>query len=454
MIAQPLGSRDRDSDVAHHLWLCFPDGRDPRSYHGNYPIVREQRPWMELSLRAVPGSPRYLGVAAAHHGQAYGSLVLIDQRRDDDGAMSQVKRMTPLFDFPESEKGPQSYGTPWPLSETYALCVFAGEGQHYGMVLADAFGNHEWLWEDPKLPCLDPIPLRPRPLPPTLPTLTSAPAAAGGTATGRVAVMDVYRSDFAWPAGTRVAALRVVQIFPKTTQNVDEPSIGVAAQSLARGVLGTVPVEVDGSAYFEIPADVPVYFQALDERGLAVQGMRSDAFVHAGELLSCLGCHEPKRQATPVQRRALPMALSRAPSTLTPEAEGSFPLSFPRLVQPVLDRHCVTCRRVAQDASSLAAQRLEQLEQCLRHARRSAYARHGGNGAIVRNQGSRSIAGATGARASNLWQILANGHHKVSLPAEDLRRITLWLDCNSNFFGAYHDTARQLTGETVQPAVQ
>lgn len=32
---------DRDSDIAHHIWHCYPDGRDPRSYHGNWPDKRE-----------------------------------------------------------------------------------------------------------------------------------------------------------------------------------------------------------------------------------------------------------------------------------------------------------------------------------------------------------------------------------------------------------------------------
>jgi len=26
---------DRDTNVAHHIWTCYPDGRDPRSMHGN-----------------------------------------------------------------------------------------------------------------------------------------------------------------------------------------------------------------------------------------------------------------------------------------------------------------------------------------------------------------------------------------------------------------------------------
>ena len=57
---------DRDTNIAHHLWLCYPDGRDPRSYHGNYPanLNRNGRPWMEQSIRAIPGSHRFVATAA------------------------------------------------------------------------------------------------------------------------------------------------------------------------------------------------------------------------------------------------------------------------------------------------------------------------------------------------------------------------------------------------------
>ncbi|MCX7009066.1 MAG: hypothetical protein NTY53_17760, partial [Kiritimatiellaeota bacterium] len=97
---------DRDSDVAHHLWRCYPDGRDPRSAHGNYPDRRELRPWMEMSIRAIPNSHKYIAVSAPHHGEAYGSLVLVDLREPDDRATSQLKRLTPEVPFPESEDAP------------------------------------------------------------------------------------------------------------------------------------------------------------------------------------------------------------------------------------------------------------------------------------------------------------------------------------------------------------
>ena len=169
---------DRDTNVAHHIWNCFPDGRDPRSYHGNYPAKRETRPWMEMDIRAVPGSNKYVATAAAHHGHAFGSLVLIDYRPLDDGAMSQVERITPDVPLPESEGGKtmirerMAYGTAWPLSEDDFLCVYDRRATNRGIYWIDRFGNRELLYRDPEISCLSPIPLRPRPCPPAVPDRT------------------------------------------------------------------------------------------------------------------------------------------------------------------------------------------------------------------------------------------------------------------------------------------
>ena len=448
---------DRDSDIAHHIWLTYPDGRDPRSFHGNYPKVRESRPWMEMSIRAVPGSPRYVAVAAAHHGQAYGSLVLIDHRRGDDDSVSQLRRVTPDVPFPESELHPggQVYGCPWPLSEDYYLCVYDPDGRHYGIYLIDSFGNRELVYRDPQVPALDPIPLRARPKPPLRPTLYDARSDAPHPM-GTVALMNVYESDFEWPQRAQIKALRIVQLFPKTTPSSGQPMIGAGAQSLARGVLGSVPVEPDGSAHFECPAGVPVYFQALDANGMAVQSMRSDTYVHPGERLTCLGCHEPKNR-TPHHGRAMPMALRRTPSKIQPDVDGSYPLLYPRLVQPVLDAKCAACHAKHKKAPDLSA------ADCGRHGwsksfrtlSRLGYALHGGNGSIRRKPGggSRSVAGQVGAMGSRLYRMLRSGHHKVQLSPQELHRITLWIDCNTNFYGAYHDAQAQAKGQVVMPTM-
>lgn len=461
---------DRDSDVAHHLWRCYPDGRDPRSPHGNYPDVRESRPWMEMSLRAIPGSTNYMGVAAPHHGEAYGSLVLIDLKRREDGKTGQVRRITPEVLLPESETAPgqahagrgkhapqaEVYGTPWPLSEDFYLCVYDPGQQNYGLYLVDSFGNRELLYRHPEIACLDPIPLRARPRPPVIPVATVQAEAdrTPGTdlSTGVVAVMNVYESRQSWPQDVRIKELRVVNLFPKENAVADAPPIGAAAQSLCRGVLGTAPVEADGSAHFTMPAGAPVYFQLLDENGLMVQTMRSATYVHPGERLTCVGCHASPQASPPAPAKAPPLALRRPPSTLRPESPGSYPLSFPRLVQPVLDVHCVACHDREKKACKLRGDHFAKTgrSESFEALRPFAWGRSGGNGVALKER-QYSLPGEEGARVSRLYKLLAAGHYDVKLSPEDLRRVTLWLDCNSNFFGGYRDPELQARGQTVRP---
>jgi hypothetical protein len=460
---------DRDTNVAHHIWNCYPDGRDPRSYHGNYPVKRESRPWMEMDVRAVPGSSKYVATAAAHHGHAYGSLVLIDYRPLDDGAMSQIERITPEVPFPESEGGKtlirarMAYGTAWPLSEDDFLCVYDRHAAHRGIYWIDRLGNRELVYRDPEISCLSPIPLRRRPCPPTIPDRTRQAAnsqaadgeavAQAGVAMGTVAVANVYDADFCWPEQTEITALRVIQVLPKTTPPVDQPQIGAATETNARAVLGTVPVEPDGSAYFEAPAGKLIYFQALDRRGMAVQSMRSGTYVHPGETLSCQGCHEPKHR--PPARQGVSLALQRPPSPIRPEADGSNPFNYPRLVQGILDRHCVDCHRErgALDLTGVPGAKHGWTRSYENLAAKYGFYFTVSNGSIHRgvHGGSRTIAGRFGARAAPLLPYLDHGHYGVRLSDEEFRRITLWLDCNSEFYGAYHDIQAQARGDVVRP---
>ncbi len=455
---------DRDTNVAHHIWNCYPDGRDPRSFHGNYPTVRESRPWMEMSARATPGSNKYVATAAAHHGLAFGSLVSIDYRIEDDGAMSQVERLTPEVPLPEAEGGKKqirqymAYGTPWPLGEDDYLCVYHPEGGNRGVYWIDRFGNRELLYRDPEISCLSPIPLRSRPAPPTLPQRTTQTAAASAEeALATIAVMNVYDGDFQWPADAEIKALRVIQVLPKATPPADKPRIGVATETNARAVLGTVPVEADGSAFFEAPVGKLIYFQALDERGMAVQSMRSATYVHPGEQLTCQGCHE-RKHSPPSRFEQLPTALTRAPSEIRPGPEGANPFSYPRLVQPVLDRHCVACHRQeeAVDLSGTVAGDHGWTKSYANLAGKYGFFFSVSNGSIKSgvHGGSRTTAGQFGARASKLLEYLDEGHYGVELPPEDFGRIVTWLDSNSEFYGSYHDTSQQARGQVVQPTLE
>ncbi len=170
---------DRENCLGSNLWTCYPDGRNPRAPHGNYPYPwhtfppdprpdsRRGRPFTEMNIRAIPDSPRYILTAGPHHGESFGSLCLLDLRQPDDGSMSQLKRLTPYARFPESEIGARlqyPYGTAWPLSEDFTLC-----NAWENLYLLDRFGNQVLLLEnslvfggqtDWDMRLIDPIPLR------------------------------------------------------------------------------------------------------------------------------------------------------------------------------------------------------------------------------------------------------------------------------------------------------
>jgi hypothetical protein len=204
----------------------------------------------------------------------------------------------------------------------------------------------------------------------------------------------------------------------------------------------------------------------LDQDGLAVQTMRSDTYVHPGERLTCVGCHESKLEAIarPALSGQLPKALRRAPSVLAKEPEGSYPLTFARLVQPVLNARCVECHdkpadsRTGKKPPSLSgtgtgwSQAYSSLTRGHASSNSLSWAMCGGNGIMIRhNELQYSVPGKIGARASGLYRMLKAGHHDVKLEPEEARRLWLWLDCNSVFYGAYQDTAKQAKGEIVKP---
>jgi hypothetical protein len=256
--------------------------------------------------------------------------------------------------------------------------------------------------------------------------------------------------------GAKVAALRIIQLLPKTTAPPNQPRIGIANQTNARSVLGTVPVEADGSAYFEAPVGKLIYFQALDDRGMAIQSMRSGTYVHPGEQMTCLGCHEPKRR-TSKQSTVTPLALKRAPSKIKSDVNGSNPFNYVRLVQPALDRNCVSChsKEKAPDLAGVIEGKNGWTRSYNNLAEKYGFYFHVSNGSINTgvHGGIRSIAGKFGARSSKLLDFMDEQHYGVKLSKEDFHRLTLWLDCNSEFYGSYENTLAQGRGQIVWPTL-
>jgi hypothetical protein len=147
--------------------------------------------------------------------------------------------------------------------------------------------------------------------------------------------------------------------------------------------------------------------------------------------------------------------LQRPPSPLAGDVDGAWPLTFPRLVQPVLERRCVGCHEREPKAPSLAATAGRYGWSAAYHTLGAhAWAKHGGNGWLAKNGTSYSLPGQVGTRAAALVRQLEHGHHEVTLDPEDWHRLTLWLDLNSNFYGVYHEPAAQARGERIEPLLQ
>ena len=449
---------DRNAAKFHGLWTCNPDGSNPAVLFGNYTT----RPWACFQAKAIPGSQKIVFVAGGHHANVGGSLMLLDPARVSlDAARGEdrfdaLRCLTPEVCFAEREGWPKSYFySPWPLSEKYFLVSFSHDplpggytGEYRdtetGIYYFDCFGNLELLYRREGISAVYPISLAPRSTPPA----AVRPATVEWPRDGEFLVSDVRKSLLPMPSDRRITQLRIFQLLPKSrTDNASDPRIGHPDQANARMLLGTVPVEEDGSAYFRAPASKPLYFQAVDESGRAVQGMRTVVYLQPGERRSCVGCHEPPGTA-PESRTIL--AAARGPSTIEPGPDGSQPFGYPRLVQPLLDRYCTRCHdgtagpdksdlRLTGEPTQFFSRSYENLKPFLSWPPPDQVTRPG----------------QLGADTSPLAAILTDDKHReyVQLPPADLRTFYLWLDAHVPFFGSYEveDLRAQRLGQAIVP---
>jgi hypothetical protein len=427
---------DRDNMPYMGLWAIRPDGTDARLVFKNY----TKAPHCVFEAKPVPGSRKLVFTGSAHHAQTMGSLALLDPSAGQEGG-DPITRLTPEVVFPEIEGWPKtSYANPWPLSERFHLVAWGAEGllvqgrpgwsrwhevqrPRNGMALYlfdAATRTRELLWIDDDISCGDPMPVRARERPPILASTLAQNAAPEG----RFLVSDVHRG-LPEPLRGTIQALRVVAVPAKTHPTMNFPSIGITRDDPGKVVLGTVPVEADGSAYFRAPAGVIVFFQALDERGVAVQTMRGATHVQPGQTLSCIGCHERREEAPPA-RRAL--ASLREPSPLAAGPEGSWPLRFDRLVQPVLDRQCVSCHHPKAD--DVAGAKFD-LTPAKAYATLIAYGKPSLHDQVMAAyRRGFSVAGEGIAQRSALLALLdaPQKHYAVNVDADARERLLTWLD--------------------------
>ncbi|NLF70863.1 MAG: hypothetical protein GX575_17670 [Candidatus Anammoximicrobium sp.] len=346
--------QDRGQIFPQPLFAMNPDGTAQVGYYGN-------NSWFPTAIhhaRGVPGTQKVLAILTGHHTPQMGELALIDTslgREEATGilCMAPPRRPAPVRVDHYGQQADR-FQYPYPLDETeYLAGLWPRHVPRLGVYYVRQDGGRELLAADPRLPCTQPVPLAARQRPPALPSRVD-----DQQRTGLVHLQDVYYGPGL--AGVRRGAikwLRVVALDYRAAAigmgqtngpaggvwNVRTP-VAINGTWDVKRVLGEVPVAADGSACFEVPARTPVYFQALDERGFMVQSMRSWTVLQPGETVSCVGCHKGKNEA-PRLATVPGGRTGRTAEIRLPPAESVPGFSFIRDVQPILDRHCISCHR-------------------------------------------------------------------------------------------------------------
>lgn len=344
---------------AQKLWTVNPDGTQVVLYWGNQSV------WPDLmkDARAIPGSRRVMFTGSAHHNWFSGSIGIIDHESGFNFP-SGLTKITADVPWPECGNGPvdpvespryhasgtyEAFYSPYPLSEQDFI-VSANRGGKFILYLMDVEGNRELIYEGAHH-VLHAMPLKPRPKPPVIQDRVIWPAIADREhpAEGILFSSSVYQGAPPELQG-KVKFLRIFSIDAKTyTYWYKRPYIStgpVVSAVQSEGVkrlLGTVPIEKDGSVAFHAPSGVPLHFQLLDERQRALHTMRSFVNVMPGEERGCLGCHESSSRTPEGQSSAI--ALTQPPQPITPPLWSDTTVSYPRYVQPVLDRYCGKCHQ-------------------------------------------------------------------------------------------------------------
>ncbi|MDY0166550.1 MAG: hypothetical protein RBS80_08395 [Thermoguttaceae bacterium] len=448
---------DRNFGDAQALWTVAPDGTNQAVYWGN----NTPAPGGVIDARIIPGTQQAVCIFSSCHDLSWGALAVIDRRLGLDGRAPVVRI------WPESArdlvKDPGTannawddfmrvrpkYEDPYPLCEAFFLVSRLIEGgggprdadNRTGIFLVDVFGN-ELLLHTEAPGCFNPTPLAPTARPAQIPSRRDFENAEGA-----MYVQDVY-AGVHMEGVTRgtVKYLRVVESPEKRYwvpgvwggQGVHHPGVNWHSFETKR-ILGTVPVEPDGSAYFTVPSDTFIYFQLLDGNGMMIQSMRSGTVVQSGETTGCVGCHDDRRTAPlPCPGRPMPLALRKPPAPMQGWRGSTDMFCYMTEVQPVFDKHCARCHDFGEPAGEkllLARDRNLIFNTSYNELWRKQYIRViGGGPAEVQP------AYSWGSHASPLMRVLRNEHDKheaVELNADEFARIAAWIDLNAVFYPDY-----------------
>ncbi len=492
---------DKGAVSVKGLWAMRPDGTASAEIYGNDVALP---PTLNFG-RVIPGQPHgYVVMGVPHYPQNnVGTVIRLDLSKPIR-TREPMTWMTPYvdirgeggFDFEgqggawhKDAKGQGSlFADAYPLSAELFLVAHKPAGPPwndpagYGLYLLVGAGAVQELYRDPAISCWRPMPLRPRPVPPVPVSPVNPELAARNEAACMVA--DVYHGLEGVPRGT-VKYLRILEQVPRPwaakfkgdSDEYDQQHIVITKDThLGLKVQhGIVPVEADGSAHFVVPADANIILQALDGNCLAVQTERTFVNYRPGEVRACIGCHETPESAMRPSGAAREnrLAFGRAPSRPGPqpgEALGQRPLHYPVDVQPLFDRHCVSCHGGGEKAAGgldlrgTPTQKFSVSYEALVPERRKGFHDRGLLGLVVGENHPKTghveylPAYALGARSSVLGAMLSRGKIALADPAQQARAERLarkhadvvaqlkdeemlplmnWIDTNCQYYGSY-----------------
>jgi hypothetical protein len=418
---------DRSQVEFHHLWTMNPDGTNQEIYYGN------EVSWgVFLSCRPVPNDQRVLGIYSPGHGHRdqYGWLSFFSREYGPDDP-----RGLQHIEFPW---GRGMLADPWPLSAETILAAELGKSRlvyvtknknndkytPYAIYEIKNNDKRKWLTQSPR-----PIIKRPRE---KIIVKRSNPASPTGTHI----MVDVYNSqNLQGIKRGEIKKLLILETLPKPVNfsgGMDTLSF-LGTFNLER-ILGTVPVESDGSAYFELPANRPVFYVALDENNLSCKRMQSFTCVKPGETTTCIGCHNRRNDSNANIGSTLRVkALQRPPSKIEKiEGVPDVP-DFMRDVQPVLDKYCIECHNTEKRAGRLCLEGDMGVTYGISYYSLAMREQIGDGRNGLGNRPARSL----GSSASQLLRKLEGDHYDVKASHEDWLKVWAWTEAGAPFCGTY-----------------
>ena len=408
---------ERDRSVAHGLWTINPDGTGIQTFWGNM-----NEPDVFIDAKTIPGTDEVIFVRHPHGRADHIGAVAILNPNDGPDEKGSVRNLT--VDAHVSRH--LGWRDPWPVAKGVYLVCQLGR-----LALMDDDGRTLTLFQADESWLHEPLALKPRSKPPVIPEQVDL-----SQTTGRMILANATQGRrMEGVESGAVDHLLLFEVLPKPVHHTGHTeNLSYNGNFFLERLLGTVPVEEDGSAYFEVPAMRNISMVAMDEEGKAVRRMQSFVTLMPGEIRSCVGCHEHRTEAP---SGTVSLAALKRPASII-EKDEAMPeiFHFPRDIQPVLNTHCLPCHDDVQREGDVVLN--DDLDPWFNQAYVTLRTRNvlaSGFGGVGSN--GNLPAYSVGAGLSPLYQMLQANHGGVELSEHELALFYNWIETWSQYSGTF-----------------